>query len=121
MDEEKDLFAEEEEESPPSYLRRLTLFKVLALVLAALVVRQLWTLQVVDGSQYRQFADENRLRITTVKAPRGVIYDRDGQLLVRNVPSYTVGIVPATLPDDRKEEIFRLLGDMLAMTVTQVE
>ncbi len=104
MDGEKDLFVEEEPESPPRYLRRLTLFKILALVLVA---RPLWTPQVVEGSQYHCFADENRPRITTVKAPRGVIYDRDGQLLVRNVPSYTVGIVPASLPR-RQEALGRL-------------
>lgn len=98
-------------------------FKVVALLLVLLIVRQLWTIQVVEGTRYRQFADENRLRQTTVKAPRGVIYDRDGQLLVRNVPSYTAGIVPAALPEGQAKvkEVFARLGNILAMSAEQVE
>ncbi len=100
--------------------RRLFLFKFASLVGVGLVVRQLWQLQVVSGSQYRQFADENRLRQSAVKAPRGVMYDRNGVLLVRNVPSYTVAIVPAALPDAQQKTVFAKLGSLLAMSATKV-
>lgn len=111
---------EEEEESSPPYIRRLTLFKIVVVLAFALIVRQLWMLQIVEGEQYRHFADENRLRITTVKAPRGVMYDRDGEILVRNVPSYTAAIVPAALPEENEDEVLRRLAGLLGMPEEEV-
>ncbi|MHB1131996.1 MAG: penicillin-binding protein 2 [Chloroflexota bacterium] len=117
LDEEED----EEEQGPPPYARRLLLFKLVALLAVALVVRQLWMLQVVEGAQFRQYADENRLRQTWVKPARGVMYDRDGTLLVRNIPSYTAAIVPAALPQDEAKVVYRRLGSLLTMTAAEVQ
>lgn len=111
---------EEEEESTPPYARRLIIFKIVAVVAVALILRQLWVLQVIEGSQYREYADENRLRVSTVKAARGVVYDRSGAILVRNVPSYTVAIVPAALPEDREHEVFARLAGLLGSTQGEI-
>ena len=120
--EEKDLEEGEEQEGQPAQLsRRLFLFKLAALAGAGLIMRQLWQTQVVEGAQYRQYADENRLRESTVKAPRGVMYDRNGTLLVRNVPSYTVAIVPAVLPETQRKVVFQRLAAALSMTPSQVQ
>ncbi|HEX9118250.1 MAG TPA: penicillin-binding transpeptidase domain-containing protein, partial [Anaerolineae bacterium] len=69
----------------------------IALVVIALSVR-LYRLQIVEGSRYRVLADRNRLRQVEVAAPRGVIYDRNGEILARNIPSFSVAVVPADLP-----------------------
>mgnify|MGYP005846164835 CR=1 FL=1 len=120
--EEKDLEGEEEREGQPAQLtRRLFLFKLAALAGAGLIVRQLWQTQVVEGSRFRQYADENRLRQSTVKAPRGVMYDRNGTLLVRNVPSYTVAIVPAVLPESQSKVVFQRLAATLSMLPSEVQ
>ena len=47
-------------------------------------------MQVVKGSHYRDLAENNRLRRMAVKAPRGTILDRNGRVLVENLPSYNV-------------------------------
>jgi penicillin-binding protein 2 len=49
-----------------------------------------WFVQLVQGDYYRELAENNRLRKLPVKAPRGLIYDRKGRLLVENVPSYNL-------------------------------
>lgn len=120
IDDEKDLDLEEGEGH--TRLPRRAFFQVTAALSAAAVLRQLWQLQIVEGAQYRRYADENRLRQVPVKAPRGVIYDRKMRLLVRNVPSYTAAIVPAALPEGgaRMQEVFDRLGDVLAMSAEQV-
>jgi penicillin-binding protein 2 len=51
-----------------------------------------WFVQLVQGDYYRELAENNRLRKLPVKAPRGLIYDRKGRLLVENVPSYNLMI-----------------------------
>jgi penicillin-binding protein 2 len=49
-----------------------------------------WFTQLVQGAYYRELAENNRLRKLPIKAPRGLIFDRKGRLLVENVPSYNL-------------------------------
>jgi len=64
---------------------------------------RLWNLQFVQGEYYRKRAERQSTRLVNVPAARGIIYDRDGTPLVRNVASFDVTIVPAYLPDDEDE------------------
>jgi penicillin-binding protein 2 len=83
---------------------RLMLLRLMILVLAAVLIGRLWQLQMVTGEKYRLLADANRLRDVDLPAPRGVIYDRNGEILARNQPSFTVEIVPGDLPEDEEGE-----------------
>lgn len=83
---------------------RLILLRLLIVVLAAVLIGRLWQLQMVAGEKYRLLADANRLRDVDLPAPRGVIYDRNGEILARNRPSFTVEVVPGDLPEDEPGE-----------------
>ncbi len=48
-------------------------------------------------------------------APRGIIYDRNGTILARNMASYSIVITPASLPDD-DGDIQRIYRDLSALT-----
>jgi penicillin-binding protein 2 len=58
--------------------------------LIAMIGAGFWYVQLVRGDEYRQLAEENRLRKLPIQAPRGLIYDRHGRLLVENIPSYNL-------------------------------
>ncbi|MFA6254522.1 MAG: penicillin-binding protein 2 [Patescibacteria group bacterium] len=60
-------------------------------------------LQLVKGDDFRAIAEGNRIRIRDIKAARGVIYDRSRNLLVENVPSFSLAIIPVDLPKDKAE------------------
>lgn len=60
-------------------------------VLSILVLR-LFYVQIIDGSYYRQEAEGNRVRVLPVLASRGVMYDRNGVLMVGSRASYSVTI-----------------------------
>jgi len=67
--------------------------RVLTTVVTGLLVAiatGFWFVQLVQGDYYRELAENNRLRKLPIKAPRGLIYDRKGRLLVENVPSYNL-------------------------------
>jgi penicillin-binding protein 2 len=103
---------------------RSYIFRFVVLLTFAVLGAQLWSLQVVQGETYRELADANRFRQTQVPAARGVIYDRNGELLVRNRPIFNVIVVPAFLPDDATAEakIFARLSELLKLPITtQVE
>ncbi len=91
---------------------RLLAFRIVILVVFIILARQLWWLQIVQGQEYRDRADNNRFRLMSIEASRGVIYDRNKILLVRNTPSYAVAIIPADLPTD-PEKSFERLGKVL--------
>jgi penicillin-binding protein 2 len=81
---------------------------VVAFMLAILTVR-LWDLQVVQGDHYRSLAEGNRLLRLPVPADRGIILDRSGKILVRNIPGFAVSVVPIDLPTAREDDVaFRL-------------
>ncbi len=60
----------------------------------ALVVLGLLRLQVVEHDRYRELAKENRVRLEVLRAPRGAIYDRNGELLADSAPSFTIVFRP---------------------------
>ncbi len=73
---------------------------VYALVLALFFfyAYRLFDLQVVQGPEFLAQADENRTTLVSDPTQRGIIYDRNGVVLARNVASYNVTITPAYLP-----------------------
>jgi len=97
---------------------RLRLLAMRVAILGAFLVLggRLWQLQIVHRQEYQESADRMRFRIEAVDAPRGVFYDRNGRLLVTNVPKYVVSLTSARLPDDPdqvraiQERLSSLLG-----------
>lgn len=66
----------------------------------ALLLGRLYQLQILQGAEYQTEADQNRFRVQSIAPPRGVIYDRNGEILVRNRPSFVISLVPANLTQD---------------------
>ena len=71
-------------------------------LLIALIVRLL-QIQVINGNSYRSAAMANQIRLIPVAAPRGIIYDRNGTIMVRSRPSFVVGLIPSQVTDVSSE------------------
>ena len=71
-------------------LQRLPRLRLVFLVLIVVVAGRFWFVQAVSGDYYRGLADNNRLRQVQIQAPRGLIYERQGNLLVENIPAYNL-------------------------------
>src|ERR1051325_8162558 len=69
---------------------RLRIIQVLVLMLLVVLGVRLYVLQVVNGSYYAERAENQRIRLLPIPAPRGVILDRNGKLLVDSRPIYNV-------------------------------
>jgi penicillin-binding protein 2 len=52
-----------------------------------------WFLQVVQHAKYKEMAENNHQRTLALRAPRGVLFDRNGTVLVENRHSFTISIV----------------------------
>lgn len=72
---------------------------ILILVACGFIVMRLYYLQVLKGSKYVELSSSNRIRITTIPAPRGIIFSRHGDLLATNNPSFDLNLIPQDTPD----------------------
>ncbi len=117
---------------------RLVLFSLILLVSIGGLITRLFELTVIKGNYYRSLSENNRVREQKIGAPRGIIYDRTGKPLVRNIPladssgstreyiygglfAHTLGyigkispeelkVVNASLPSDRKYDPVDSIG-----------
>lgn len=103
--------------NPSDLKRRLWAFRGIVILVFLIFAFQMWRLQIVEGERYQLMADRNRFRLVPTEAARGVIYDRYGRILVRNIPSFVVTIIPAYLPEDEQEEmaVFSRLSALLGI------
>ena len=89
------------EEEKRSLATRLWL-TVVVLVFGIFFFR-LADLTLVQGSEYRAVAEGNRLRIQYILAPRGVVYDSQGEVLATNEPSFELVATASDLPQGENE------------------
>lgn len=104
----------------PALNLRLVAIQLLILLIFGVLLVQLWRLQVVEGHSFRQLADINRLRESPVEAPRGIIYDRNHNILAANKPSFDVALVPAALPKDNPGDVYSQLSKMIGLSAGEI-
>src|SRR5919109_4743935 len=83
------------------------------------IVYRLVALQVFGQQTWFNQAVDNYEDTISEPAPRGIIYDRNGFVLARNVASYNVVITPASLPDDEADiqRIYREVSELTGVPV----
>lgn len=101
-------------ETPPMtkgnmQVRVVSLAILLGLVFVLLGAR-LWYLQVLTGQDYTLAAQTTHTRDVKIPAQRGVIYDRNGEVLANNVPGLNVTVVPDEISKERAGELARVVG-----------
>jgi penicillin-binding protein 2 len=72
---------------------RIMVLRVGAVVLFALLAVCFWFFQIIQHAKFQEMAENNHQRELPLRAPRGVLFDRDGRVLVENRPSFNVSIV----------------------------
>lgn len=108
-------------EGPPKSRVPGILFRIAIAVAFLVLTAQLWRLQIVEGTTYRQKADNNRIRKAVIAPPRGIIYDRNGVIVASNAPIFVVSVVPADLPDRRESAVYLRLGELVGVDAYKVQ
>ena len=93
-------------------LQRLPRLQLVLFGLLLLIAARFWFVQVVSGDYYLKLAENNRMRELPLKAPRGLIYERQGRLVAENVASYNLMLDPSRSQDLERALAFagRCLG-----------
>ncbi len=111
-----------ESQNPDIRWRYWAFYGVVGIVIVIYLIK-LFSLQIINGADYVAQADENRRSIINVQTLRGIITDRNGYVLAKNVASYNVVITPAYLPTDEGaiQGVYRKLSELIDLPVSKGE
>ncbi len=98
----------------------IRVMQVLFGLLCLVVLGRVFFLQVIEYEQYSLQGERNSIRQEYISPPRGLIYDKKGELLVDNVPIFTLTINPANYDSSNNSLIANLLEIDVAIIRDQV-
>ena len=76
------------------FQRRALVMLLFVMLLMTGLLARMYQLQVVEHDIYTTLSDKNRVQVQSVPPPRGLVYDRNGELLAENRPVFSLTIVP---------------------------
>ena len=81
------------------FARRAFVGFIFILVLVAILLSNLYKIQVDDHQDYQTRSNDNRIKVIPIAPNRGLIYDRNGVLLAENKPVYNLEVIPEEVDD----------------------
>jgi penicillin-binding protein 2 len=93
-------------------------FYVLIVAVFLLLAARLYQLQIVLYNRFVGMADANRIRVVSQEAPRGIIYDRNGDIIVDNQSRYNISVIPYEL--QRNREVYTILSGILRIPESEL-
>jgi penicillin-binding protein 2 len=82
--------------------KRIRIIIFFITLLFVFVFSRLWYLQILKGEKFNELSINNRIRITKIPDFRGRILSKDGEVLVKNIPSFDLSLIPQDTPDIKK-------------------
>jgi|TARA_Y100000589_G_scaffold321675_1_gene353414 penicillin-binding protein 2 len=89
------------------FQRRALVMVIFIIVMLGVLVARMYQLQIVEHDIYTTLSDKNRVQVQSVPPPRGLIYDRNHELLAENRPVFSVTLVPERV-EGMEETLTRL-------------
>lgn len=96
------------------FFERIVVGFAVLVILTLFLVARFFYLQIVQHDVYATLSDKNRIQVQPLPPIRGLIYDRNGELLADNSPSFNLTITPERSPD--LEQTLEHLGSILSLT-----
>lgn len=104
----------------PSELRtRLYIATGIALSIFFLLAIRLWFLQIFNGKEFKELSENNRIRLVRTIAPRGLLLDRTGKVVVGNRPAFNLAVIPEDVKD--WEKIKKVIPHIVHLTEADIE
>lgn len=104
----------------PSRVRmRVRVYVVIVTASFLVMIGRMWYLQVTSHDIYDQMSRENRTRILPLDSPRGLIRDRNGDILADSRTAYAVSLIPQSIRDTAG--IIERLSEILDMSEQEIE
>jgi penicillin-binding protein 2 len=105
---------------PDRRFSRFIVFGLVVVLAVSALTARLFYLQIANGSEYAAISTRQRTVLEPIPAPRGLIYDRNGRLLVDNVPTFAVKVRPADLPNTLRDDVVARLAALLGTDASEI-
>ena len=96
------------------FARRAFVGFVFVLGLVAVLITNLYNIQVKDHQDYQTRSNDNRIKVIPIAPNRGLIYDRNGVLLAENKPVYNLEVIPEEV--DNLEKSLEQVSQLITIT-----
>ena len=96
-----------------------SVLQVAVIVAFAALAVCFWVLQIAQHQKYEEMAENNHQRTLALRAPRGILFDRNGKVLVENRHSFTISILREHSKD--LDQTARLLARVAGLDLKQVQ
>ena len=102
---------------------RVRALQLASAAVLALLALQLVRVQLLDPFTFGDGTSGRRIRTLPIEATRGLVLDRDGEVLARNVPELSVAVVPGELPADEAErrDVLLAIERNLGIPLAEIE
>jgi penicillin-binding protein 2 len=101
---------------------KIYIFIILIIIVFIIYILYLFDLQVRKNTEYQSRARNVSLRVNTIPAQRGEIFDRNGDLpLVVNIDSFAVNIIPAEIDEKNIDIVIEKLSKILNISQISIK
>lgn len=102
--------------------KKAKFFFIFLLLFFILLISRFVYLQIIKGDYYYSAAENNRQRIISIPAERGLIFDRNGIQLTKNIPNFSLAIIPQDLPrkNEERQKVVTQLATLTGKTVDEI-
>src|SRR5438105_3071897 len=90
-----------------------------AVVTFQVILFRLYSVQIKQGAEFQEKSRDNFVQFNRIEHDRGEIMDREGRLMVTNVPSVNIDVTPAFFP--RTARMVTRLGSIAGLTDKQID
>jgi penicillin-binding protein 2 len=105
-------------EEAKELLPRYRIFYAVIVFTYLIFMGRLWYLQVIEGTELREFSEKNRIKQIKNNAPRGLILDREGKILVENRPGFEAILTPQYIDD--LDDLAKVVGPIISLEPDKV-
>ncbi|MFH1097187.1 MAG: penicillin-binding protein 2 [Candidatus Desantisbacteria bacterium] len=101
--------------------QRLMAITVMVLILFGILMLRLTYLQIIKGGYFRNISENNRIRLIPIAASRGMIFDRNGEILAIDEPSFDISIIQLGLSKNNIEKSLSNLSKLLDINIEEAK
>jgi penicillin-binding protein 2 len=107
------------ENEPADLVKQFLLATIIILAIFSGLVARFWYLQIAKGNYFKELSENNRIRVLDIPPARGILFDRQGLMLVNSRPAFNLYIIPDDVQD---WELLRVqLSKLLNLDEEQIE
>ncbi|PIR76418.1 MAG: penicillin-binding protein 2 [Candidatus Magasanikbacteria bacterium CG10_big_fil_rev_8_21_14_0_10_42_10] len=100
--------------------KRVSAFIIVVSITFLFLIFRVGYLQVIHGVSYREAAESNRQRFLPIPSERGLIFDNNAIQLTKNVPNFSLALIPQDLPRNAEDRA-NVIGRVASLTGTPIE